>query len=128
MNISDFINTYIGTPYCLHNLNGLNCWGLVAQYYDAVHNTELPIYEPKSTYEIANTFTAAFANGDHGFKKCINKAKDGDVIVFKSSKGFHCGLYYKGKVLHSSGRTFGVALQQIKDVYGYKEHEFWEPV
>jgi len=128
MTFAEFVNKWIGTHYSLHNTDTtLNCWGIVAQWY-ATKDVSLKDYSINNTSpsEICSVFTTAFAKGDHGFKKCEEDPKDGDVVVFKSGRGFHVGLYYKGKVLHSSARTFGVALQEIKDIHGYKEIEFWE--
>jgi cell wall-associated NlpC family hydrolase len=121
--MEEFIQKWIGTPYSLHNTDTtLNCWGIVSQYYHKqVPDFSINTLQPK---EICDVFTAAFAKGDHGFVK-TELPKDGDVIVFESPAQFHVGLLYKGKILHSSPKSMGVTYQDIKDIKGFREIEYW---
>jgi len=120
-----FITDTIGLPYCLHNLRGVNCWGLVALYYKT-RGVKLPEYkaEALNTRAISTAFSLAFLEGAHGFKITTSPV-NGDVIIFKSATQTHCGIWVEGKVLHSSPTVKGVAYQEIKDVSGFTSIEFW---
>lgn len=121
-----FITDTIGLPYCLHNRRGINCWGLVALYYKN-RGVELPDYraEALNMRAISTAFSLAFLEGRHGFK-ITTSPTDGDVVIFKSDTQSHCGVYIAGKVLHSSHAVKGVAYQDIKDVSGFTDIEFWK--
>lgn len=120
----DFARRMLGMPYCMHNTNGVNCWGLVAAYYHE-RGQDVPNYviNRVNAHEIASAFTAAFVSGSHGFEK-TDTPQEGDVIVFNSKTRNHCGLFIGGKCLHSTPGS-GVILQKIKDVRGFSSHEFW---
>lgn len=119
-----FAESVIGTPYNMHNINGLSCWGLVALYY-GTKNVSLPNYRINSldVREITRAFTEAFNSGDHGFKP-TDTPKDYDVVVFKSNIQWHCGLLLNKKVLHSTPK-YGVIYQNLKDITGFNHVEYW---
>jgi cell wall-associated NlpC family hydrolase len=122
---------YIGLPYDIHNKNGLNCWALVAKVYKDRFGASIADYPSPSNNirDIAATFTAAFANGEHGFTQQASP-KDYDVVIFKKMTRFnfifHCGIWIDGRVLHSSSRSGGVVYEPLKIAgHGFKEIEFW---
>lgn len=122
---------YIGLPYDIHNKHGYNCWAIVAKVYKDRFDFNIADYpSPSSSIrDIAATFTAAFANGTHGFKK-QDSAQDYDVVIFKKSTRFgfifHCGIMFDRKVLHSSSRSGGVVFEPLHIAgHGFKEIEFW---
>lgn len=122
---------FVGMPYDIKNDYGVNCWGLVALVYSKVLKKELTDY-PCSTNnirDIASTFTAAFANGSHGFS-IVKKPENYDVVVFRKpcrfGEHFHCGIMFDGKVLHSASRSGGVVYEPLHIAgRGFKEVEFW---
>lgn len=120
-----FITDTIGLPYCLHNRRGVNCWGLVALYYKNL-GVELPDYraEALNIRAISAAFTLAILEGEHGFK-ITTSPTDGDVVIFKSKTQTHCGIWLKGKVLHSSPSVNGVAYQKLEDFSSFLNIEFW---
>ena len=74
--------------------------------------------------DIARAFTIAFAENRHGFKK-TDKPKEGDIILFKGKSIYHCDILLGGKVLHSTHQKGGVVYQNIDDVLGFNEIEYW---
>jgi len=114
----------VGTAYCHRNKNGLNCWGLVAKYYQSI-GLLIPDYLIASAdnAEITRAFSEAFAKGEHGFK-LTEKPKNGDVVIFSAPNRFHCGLFFDRKVLHSSV-GLGVIIQPLHDIKGFKKIEYW---
>jgi hypothetical protein len=126
------ISSYIGLKYDLHNKKGLNCWALVAKVYSDIFGDTIPIYKSKSNKpsDIASTFNQAFLNDQHGFKK-VEKPVDYCVAVFKkptiNGDFFHCGIYFQGKILHSSDVVGMVTYQSMKEASrGFKTVEFWQ--
>lgn len=120
-----FISDVIGTPYCMQNEHGLNCWGVVAKYYGKTGNVlKNYVISSLSSREITTVFSLAFYNNDHGFIK-TDTPKNGDVVIFKSHIQYHCGLWFDGKILHSSHHMNGVTYQRIEDIRGFREIEFW---
>lgn len=122
---------YIGLPYDLHNRNGFNCFGLVGKVYADKFGADVPVFLPKSKRprDIAATFAAAFASGEHGFKK-VDKPSNYCVVVFKKKRAvtsYHCGVYIDGKVLHC-GNTAPQSVYQSIEVAGdgFDEVEFWQ--
>jgi len=122
---------YIGLPYDIHNKTGLNCWALVAKVYKDRFGFNIADYPSPSNNirDIAATFTAAFANGTHGFKKHEN-SKNYDVVIFKKETRFgfifHCGILIDGRVLHCSSRSGGVVYESLRIAgHGFQEIEFW---
>jgi len=121
---------YIGTPYDLFNINGVNCWSLVALVYRDLFGNQLVDYsaEENSFQSISAAFTAAFAEGEHGFIQ-IDEPEDLCVIVMKHSKLQHCGIWFQGKVLHATSAARQVILQDEKDaVRQFKSVEYWQKV
>ncbi len=122
---------YIGIPYDIRNKTGVNCWGLVAKVYHDKLSDDLPDFPSpsKSLQDIAATFTAAFANNEHGFTM-VEKPINYDVVVFKRKMGrsfyFHCGIWLDGKILHSASRSGGVVYEAFSSVaHGFRDIEFW---
>jgi len=123
------LSHWIGTPYDLLNINGLNCWGLVANIRCELFDDELPDYQSKSLSrsDLCAAFTAAFLKDDHGFKK-VDKPENYCVVIFKrNNKASHCGLWLDGKVLHSSSRTKQACYELFSVArLGFHEVEFWQ--
>ena len=126
------IERFIGLPYDLHNISGYNCFALVGLVYSELFGESIPVFTAKSNSprDIAATFSAAFATGEHGFKK-TDEPKDFDVVVFKKGTRFgsifHCGILYKKKVLHASSCTKSSAYQNIEMAgEGFTEIEYWQ--
>jgi len=122
---------YVGIKYDIRNKTGVNCWGLVAKVYHDKFSDDLPDFPSpsKSMRDIAVTFTAAFANNEHGFTM-VDKPQDYDVVVFKKMTKFgflfHCGIWFEGKILHSASRSGGVVYEALSSVSrSFKEIEFW---
>lgn len=122
---------YIGMPYDIKNQHGVNCWGLVAKVYNDKFSDDLPDFPSpsKSLADISATFTAAFANGNHGFTM-VDKPQNYDVVVFKRKMAkcfyFHCGIWLDGKILHSASRSGGVVYEAFDSVARqFKVVEFW---
>ena len=126
------IAQYIGTPYDIHNKNGLNCWGLITTVYRDLFSDTIKDF-PSGTdtpQELAAVFALAFAKNEHGFT-ITEKPKDFDLVVFSRSSTagtlYHCGIMYEGKVLHSNKNTGGVVYQSLKDAKrGFREQLFWQ--
>lgn len=119
---------YIGLPYDLFNKNGVNCWSLVALVYSDFFDEKLADYasKDKSFQSIAAAFTAAFAEGKHGFTQ-IDEPVDLCVIVMKHKLLTHCGIWYEGKVIHATSAARQVIMQDEKDaVRQFKSVEYWQ--
>lgn len=128
MNVDD----YLGIQYDIHNNSGLNCWGLVASVYNDCMTDTLADFpsDSRDPRVISAIFTAAFANGSHGFIK-TGIADDYAVIVMRRNTKFgpvfHCGVMYGGSVLHCSHECGGVVYQPLSiATLGFKEYEFWQ--
>lgn len=121
----EFITNTVGMPYCLHNKNGLNCWGVISEYYSKKEQIQLNNYTINnlSPQEINNAFTIALTKGDHGFVK-TDKPQNGTVVLFRSRWHYHCGLWFFGKVLHSQSKV-GVAYQPLSSINGFETIEYW---
>lgn len=124
MTNSEFIISMVGTPYCIKNQNGINCWGVISEYYKhkgiALFNYVLNTMSPK---ELNTVFTIALTEGHHGFKP-TDKPKNGDVVLFRHPLHYHCGLWLDGKVLHSI-QNVGVIYQPLSDIKGFQGYEYW---
>lgn len=127
MHIKDqqFINSIVGTPYNIHNVNGgLNCWAVISRYYiDYI----LPDYtiDSLNPREIGRVFSEALNSDQHGFTVTVTP-KNGDVILFKGRFHHHVGLLFDNKCLHSSHLMGGVSYQDINIVKnGFSSIEFW---
>jgi len=123
---------YIGIKYDLHNRKGLNCWALVAKVYGDLFGDEIPEFVSKTDNpkDIAATFTAAFASGDHGFHQIANPVELCVAVFKRPTKfgfDFHCGIYHQGKILHSSKPVGMVSYQSIAEASrGFRIVEFWQ--
>ena len=123
---------YIGIKYDLHNRKGLNCWALVAKVYSDLFGDEIPEFVSKTDNpkDIAATFTAAFASGDHGFHQIANPVELCVAVFKRPTKfgfDFHCGIYHQGKILHSSKPVGMVSYQSIAEASrGFRIVEFWQ--
>ncbi len=120
-------NEYVGINYCINNQNGVNCWGLVAMVYRDIFSDDLKLFhsENDSFRAISTAFTKAFTENKHGFKKVDDKA-DFDVVIMRSNRLTHCGIYYQGKILHSSRGAKQVIFQRFQDATRtFKDIEFW---
>jgi len=116
----------IGIPYDLHNKKGVNCWGLVALVYDKMLGKSLISFDVKSYRDIANTFTQAFIDNAHGFKK-TDKPNNFDVVTMNKGKLFHCGIYHDGNILHSSLEAKQVVYEKYNNVVRqFEVIEFWQ--
>lgn len=124
-------SNYIGIPYSLRPVDGcLNCWELVAQVYSDVFGQSLPMFKADNNRDVGAAFTAAFASGEHGFIKSKTYS-DFSVIIMRNVRkrvsSIHCGVMYKGMVLHSSGDAKQVVYQTIEQATAeFKEFEFWQ--
>lgn len=107
MNVSD----YLGIPYHFRNENGgICCWGLyclVMKNERGIELEDIPVNTP-SLKEAAAGFAIFLATSKD--RKMIEKDKPQDfdlVLISKdgaNKKPHHCGVYYKGKVLHANGQ------------------------
>lgn len=124
------IGRYIGIPYSLRPMAGcVNCWSLVALIYSQEMSKDIPEFKSKGISGIASAFTAAFATGEHGFKK-VASVKNFDVMVFINKSEFrseyHCGIHYNGKVLHAVKALGGVVYQDVSvAMQTFDKVEFW---
>ena len=119
------LEAYVGMPYNLHNKNGLNCWALVALVYSDLFDAVVPDYKADNLQAVSAAFTAAFAEGLHGFTQ-VDEPKDFDVVIMKSERLFHCGIWYQGKVLHANNGAKQVTFERFKDATrNFKVVEFW---
>ncbi len=116
---------YIGIPYSLSNKNGVNCWALVALVYHDLRGLTIPDYESKNHQQVTAAFTAAFAEGLHGFKQ-VDEPIDFDVVIMKANRLTHCGVWYQGRLLHANNGAKQVTFERLKDVARpFKSIEFW---
>lgn len=120
----EFICSMIGRPYCIKNENGINCWGVISEYYSKkgikLFNYVLNTLSPR---ELNTVFTIALTEGHHGFKPATTPV-NGDVVLFKHHLNYHCGLWLNGKVLHSV-QNVGVLYQPLSDIRGFSGYEYW---
>lgn len=105
------------------------CWQLVADVYVNELSCNVANYKPESsnTRSIADAFRLALHNSEISFEKTENPS-DYDVVLMGATYKLgvhHCGIYYKGKVLHAidSGNLYET-LSTIKD--RYKIVEYWK--
>lgn len=121
------IDKYIGIPYDLFNQDGVNCWALVALVYKDLFGEKLKDFKAeRNTFgSISAAFTAAFASGEHGFSR-IDNPVDFCVIVMKNKRLQHCGIWYKGNVLHAMSASKQVIYQTEKQATKlFNEVEYW---
>jgi len=119
------ISEFVGIPYDLQNRQGVNCWSLVALVYDKLFNDKLQDYSAKNIQSISAAFSAAFAEGNHGFER-VEKPSDFDVVVMYGNITTHCGVYYQGKLLHATSDQKQVVFQRLNDVTRFFNRvEFW---
>lgn len=123
------INDYIGKPYCRLNVNGFDCWGLISSVYSEMLGTKITDYKltTGSIREKMTEFTAALANGSHGFTQ-IDKGeiKNFDLLLFEGKKLHHVGLWLDGKVLHASEKMGGVSIQPLDMILQeFKGYSVW---
>ena len=117
------INSYLGKVYSYPP-----CWEMVTDVYINELGLRLLNYNPSnfSTRSIAEAFRLALHKREHNFQS-VNIPEDFDLVLLGASNKLglhHCGIYYKGRVLHSidSGNLFE-ALSTVKDKYPLIE--FW---
>jgi cell wall-associated NlpC family hydrolase len=113
------ISKYLGLPYDINSVHGVNCWTLVALVYKKELQIELSLYAGKtnSTQDIADEFKDRLAAGDHGFD-IVDSPINYDLVIFNNDKSYHCGIYWNRKVLHANGqcRTGSVWHDKIRDI------------
>lgn len=119
------LSQYVGMPYSLRGKDGLNCWSLVALVYHDFFGTDIPTYGAKNHNDVSSAFTAAFTQDNHGFTK-VDEPQDFDVIVMKNKQTTHCGVWFKGRVLHAHNGAKQVMFQQYKAATrNFQDIEFW---
>jgi cell wall-associated NlpC family hydrolase len=113
-------------PYSLREVpHHVNCWGLVALVYHNELGIDAPEYSADNLRDISQAFSAAFAENKHGFT-AAESPQDFDVIVMKAKRDIHCGIMYKGKILHASYGASSVTYQNLMQVTAnYESFEFW---
>lgn len=106
------------------------CWELVSDVYVNEVGFKVKQYksESQSTRDVASAFRLALHNQEHGFVK-VESPSDFCVVLMGSTNRLglhHCGVYYKGKVLHAlqCGNVYQ-DLFSLKDTY--KLMEYWIP-
>lgn len=106
------------------------CWELVSDVYINEIGFKVKPYKSTSsdTRDVAAAFRLALHNKEHGFVK-IDSPRDFCVVLMGSKYNLglhHCGVYYKGKVLHAllSGNVYQ-DMYSLKDTY--KLMEYWIP-
>jgi len=124
MNITGFINLYLGKRYDLHQLDGINCWGLCALYFKHIKGIELPDFIADTPKDVSDAFSRALATGEHTLEE-IPEPEIGCVVLMKSKKEAHTGIYIAvNKVMHSRS-GLGVVIQQLDDLKNQnKTHKF----
>lgn len=116
---------FVGMPYDLQNQKGVNCWSLVALVYDKLFGDKLNDYSAGNIQSVSAAFSAAFAEGKHGFTK-VEKPSDFDVVVMYRDKTTHCGVYYQGRLLHANNDAKQVIYERLKDATrAFERVEFW---
>lgn len=102
------VNYYLGLPYDFTNEKGVNCWGLYALIRKNECGDNLTQYgaDKCTTRSISATFTAEMAKGNHKHE-LTKEPKDFDLVLLTimdmGVKKYHCGVYYKGGMLHAKG-------------------------
>ena len=123
------IEKYLGMPYDIRNESGVNCWGL----YSLVMMNECGInkgnYVAGNAKEAAAVFAAKLATGEHGLTE-VKTPKDYDLVLTESVSGakkWHCGVYFKGSVLHAKGssKSGQVWYDTLSDFVGGWKMGFW---
>lgn len=104
------------------------CWGLVTDVYINELGFECKAYMPESqdVKASAKAMRLALHNAEHGLVK-INAAEDYCVVLMGKTNKLglhHCGVYYKGKVLHALP-TGNVYQDMASLMDAYKLIEFW---
>lgn len=120
------IKNYIGLRYDIFNKRGVNCWGLYAL---VMHNEKGVMLDKRnvenaSTEAIAAGFSALFAcNEFNKTHKEVTEPEDFDLVIFSKANKHHCGIMYKGKLLHSrgSGRTGQVYYENLSSYDDWKK-------
>lgn len=104
------------------------CWELVSDVYENELNLKVKDYKPESASPrvVASAFRLALHNAEHGFV-LTNLPEDFCIVLMgRTSKlGLHhCGIYYKGKVLHAlpAGNLYQ-DISSLKDTY--KLVQYW---
>lgn len=104
------------------------CWELVCDVYVNELGINLTSYtsESSSPRLVAAAFRLALHKQEHGLIKVLTPEDYSVVLMGRTSKlGLHhCGIYYKGKVLHAlpNGNVYQ-DLYSLKDTY--KLLEYW---
>lgn len=118
------ISKYLGLRYDINSRNGgVNCWTLYAKVIKDEFGLDVPIFRgaTNSKDDIAKEFSNRIGSGEHNHVK-VDSHQDFDLVIFKyklaSREMFHCGIWFKGKVLHAngSGMTGSVWYDKIKDI------------
>lgn len=120
MNIANYLNL----RYDINSRNGgVNCWTLYCKVIKDRFGFDVPVFSGRtnSIEHISDEFRSRIESGRNNHTK-IEKPCDFDLVVFKymraSKECFHCGVWYKGKVLHANGQGMSgsVWYDRIKDI------------
>lgn len=122
------ITKYLGMAYDYRNKRGVNCWGL----YAIIMNNELGIsftmYEPErcTTRDICAAFTVVMIDVNNTHTE-VMEPLDFDMCLLTKFVGgvkhMHCGVMWKGKLLHSkgSGRSGQVWYDKLTEYDGWEK-------
>lgn len=104
------------------------CWELVTDVYinELKYKTKSYLPDSDNLRDSAAALRLALHNNEHGLEK-IDSPKDYCVVLMGRTIKLglhHCGIYYKGKVLHAlpSGNVYQ-DISSLQDTY--KLMEFW---
>lgn len=115
------IDFNIGAPY---SFRSYNCWHYALDIRKA-NGIDTELFNPptlKAAYELIGE---KIDSGNHGLIKSLTP-KDFDIVIVKSNAEFHCGLYYKGFVMHCSRALKQVVRESLTDFKkNYSECTFW---
>lgn len=125
------INYYLGLPYDFRNIDGVNCWGLYAliRHNEFGDNIKKYSADKCTNRSISSVFTAEMTKGDHKHKQ-VDNPKDFDLILLSimdaGIKKYHCGIYYKGGMIHAkgTGRNGQVWYDELKEYKNWKIRYF----
>jgi len=119
------IDFYIGKPYSFRDFN---CWDYVAlvRSENGIKTRKYQAVNLGNAFEIITAEMQKLGNG----LTLVSNPADFDIIIAHKKKGeslvYHCGLYYKGEIMHCDRNLKQVVAQNYKEFsQGFEGVKIW---
>lgn len=111
----------IGTPYSFRDFN---CWHYVSKVR-ADNNIKTKLFKPRNMANAFQIIKAEMQVLGHGLTRATSP-ENFDIVIVKSGKIYHCGLYYEKEVMHCSRALRQVVKESFNDfTSAYEEYSLW---